>query len=136
MALFIVAIALGGCSTSERGPDGSPRMARLPDSAAMPPPALTTRERQQLDADNARILREQEAAINAERRAKYRAYAPYHPYRRFGYGGYPYGSHPAYVVPYASSFGVYGHWGSRGRHGSGVGLSIGAPGMYWGPGWW
>lgn len=126
-----LALTLGGCTTIARGPDGSPRMARLPDgAAASQPPALSAKERQQLDAENARILREQEAAITAERRAAYRAYA----YRAYPYVAYP--AYPAYVMPYAGSVGFYGHWGSRGRHRSGVGVSIGYPGYYWGPGWW
>lgn len=126
-----LALALGGCTVIDRGPDGSPRMARLPDgAAAAPPPTLSAKERQQLDAENARILREQEAAITAERRAAYRAYA----YRAYPYVAYP--AYPAYVMPYAGSVGFYGHWGSRGRHRSGVGVSIGYPGYYWGPGWW
>ncbi|TMS59549.1 hypothetical protein MW7_001410 [Imbroritus primus] len=130
---LILAVALGGCTVIDRGPDGSPRMARLPDgAAAAPPPALSAKERQQLDAENARILREQEAAITAERRAAYRAYA----YRAYPYPYVAYPAYPAYVMPYVGGVGFYGHWGSRGRHRGGVGVSIGYPGYYWGPGWW
>ncbi|WP_428851264.1 hypothetical protein [Imbroritus primus] len=130
---LILAVALGGCTVIDRGPDGSPRMARLPDgAAAAPPPALSAKERQQLDAENARILREQEAAITAERRAAYRAYA----YRAYPYPYVAYPAYPAYVMPYVGGVGFYGHWGGRGRHRGGVGVSIGYPGYYWGPGWW
>jgi hypothetical protein len=120
---------IAGCAVIDRGPDGSPRMARLSDGGIISAPApLSPQERERLDAENARILREQEAAITAERRAAARAYA----YRAAPY--YPY--YPAYVIPYASSVGFYGHWGSRGRYrgGSSVGISFGYPG-HWGPGW-
>lgn len=128
--LAVAALALGGCVMMDRGMDGSPRMARLPAAGtALQSAPLSAAERERMEAENARILREQEATIAAERRA-YRAYRAYPVYP-----GYP--VYPAYsVVPYVGSIGFHGHWGGRGRHRGGVGISLGFPGYYWGPGWW
>ncbi|ODV42285.1 hypothetical protein AWV79_28430 [Cupriavidus sp. UYMMa02A] len=98
----------GGCAAPvPRDVNGSPATARLaPD--ATPATPLSPEQRQQLDALNQQILRDQEAAIHQQQayEAAYRAYA----------------------YPTTSWNLFYGGWGG-GHWGGGVGIS--SPG-YWG----
>ncbi|CAG9165809.1 hypothetical protein LMG23992_00611 [Cupriavidus laharis] len=113
-ALLVATLLAGGCAAPvPRDLNGTPATARLaPDAAATAP--LTVEQKQQLDALNQQILRDQEAAIRQQQayEAAYRAYAyPTTSWNLFygGWGG--------------------GHWGG--------GVSFSSPG-YWGgyPYWW